>query len=89
MPRGYALRIPGVPAAADIAAAWARLAPAQRYVAQRNDGSHRARRGETLAGIAAASGVTLSRLLAVNGLAGPRELARGDMVRIPHAGIAR
>jgi membrane-bound lytic murein transglycosylase D len=83
VPRGYALRIPGVSPAADIAAAWARLPPAERYVVQRNDGSHRARRGETLASIAAASGVTLNRLLAANGLAGPRELARGEVVHIP------
>src|ERR1700722_1250002 len=41
VPRGYELRIPGSPPAADIAAAWARLAPAERFVAQRNDGSHR------------------------------------------------
>src|ERR1700722_13431019 len=81
VPRGYELRIPGSPPAADIAAAWARLAPAERFVAQRNDGTHRARRGETLAGIAAASGVTLNRLLAANGLSSARELARGELVR--------
>jgi membrane-bound lytic murein transglycosylase D len=83
VPRGYALRIPGSPPPADIAAAWARLAPAERFVAQRNDGAHRARRGETLAGIAAASGVSLSHLLAANGLSATRELARGEVVRIP------
>jgi membrane-bound lytic murein transglycosylase D len=83
VPRGYALRIPGSPPPADVSAAWARLAPAERFVAQRNDGSHRARRGETLASIAAASGVTLNRLLAANGLSNTRELARGETVRIP------
>jgi membrane-bound lytic murein transglycosylase D len=83
VPRGYELRIPGSPPAADINAAWARLAPAERFLAQRNDGAHRARRGETLAGIAAVSGVTLNRLLAANGLSAPRELARGETVRIP------
>ena len=83
VPRGYSLRIPGSPPPADIAAAWARLAPAERYVAQRNDGVHRARRGETLAGIAAASGVTLNHLLAANGLATSRELTRGEAVHIP------
>ena len=67
VPRGYALRLPGTPPQAEIAAAWERLPPAQRYVAQRNDGRHKIRRGETLAGIAAASGVSLSRLLAANG----------------------
>jgi membrane-bound lytic murein transglycosylase D len=83
VPRGYELRIPGTPPAADIAAAWARLPPAERFVAQRNDGAHRVRRGETLASIAAASGVTLNRLLAANGLNGTRELGRGETVRIP------
>jgi membrane-bound lytic murein transglycosylase D len=83
VPRGYELRIPGSPAPADIAAAWTRLAPADRFVAQRNDGAHRARRGETLAGIAAASGVALNRLLAANGLSATRELTRGELVRIP------
>jgi membrane-bound lytic murein transglycosylase D len=83
VPRGYALRVPGAPQAADIAAAWARLAPAERYVAQRNDGAHRMRRGESLAGIAAASGVTLNRLLVANGWSGTRTVERGDLVRIP------
>jgi membrane-bound lytic murein transglycosylase D len=83
VPRGYALRIPGAAPPADITAAWARLAPAERYVAQRNDGVHRARRGETLAGIAAASGVTLNHLLAANGWTTSRELTRSEAVHIP------
>ncbi len=83
VPRGYALRIPGSPPPADIAAAWARLPPAERFVAQRNDGAHRVRRGETLASIAAVSGVTLNRLLAANGFSGVRAIARGETVRIP------
>jgi membrane-bound lytic murein transglycosylase D len=83
VPRGYALRIPGSPPPADIAAAWARLAPAERFVAQRNDGAHRVRRGETLASIAAASGVTLGRLLAANGLSAAHALSRGETVRVP------
>jgi membrane-bound lytic murein transglycosylase D len=83
VPRGYAFRIPGSQQATDIAAAWARLQAADRYVVQRNDGAHRARRGETLAGIAAASGVSLNRLLAANGWATSRELTRGEAVRIP------
>src|SRR5882757_4833698 len=61
VPRGYALRVPGSPQPAEIAAAWAGLAPTTRYVVQRNDGPHRVRRGETLAGIAAASGVSLNQ----------------------------
>lgn len=52
-------------------------------MAQRNDGKHRVRRGETLASIAAANGVTLTRLLAANGLGSPHALARGETLRIP------
>ncbi len=83
VPRGYRLRLPGTVPRAEIAAAWERLPPAQRYLAQRNDGSHRIRRGETLAGIAAASGVALSRLLAANGWSEDHKVARGETLRIP------
>jgi len=83
VPRGYALRVPGTPPQSEIDAAWARLPLTQRYAVQRNDGKHRMRRGETLAGIAAASGVTMSRLLAANGWSGEQAVKRGDVVRIP------
>jgi membrane-bound lytic murein transglycosylase D len=83
VPRGYTLRLPGTQPASEIAAGWARLPPAQRYLAQRNDGSHRMRKGETLAGVAAASGMTLSRLLAANGWTSASAAVRGTMVRIP------
>jgi len=83
VPRGYALRLPGTPPQTEIAAAWGRLPPVQRYVAQRNDGRHKLRRGETLAGVAAASGVSLSRLLAANGWSATHTVARGDVVQIP------
>ena len=83
VPRGYALRLPGSQPESEIAAALARLPPSQRYVAQRNDGSHRVRRGETLAGIAAASGMSVTRLAGANGWNGTHAVARGDLVRIP------
>jgi membrane-bound lytic murein transglycosylase D len=83
VPRGYALRLPGTPPHVEIVAAWELLPPAQRYVAQRNDGSHTIRRRETLAGIAAVSGVSLSRLLAANGWSAAHEVNRGEVVHIP------
>ena len=83
VPRGYRLRVPGTPPATEIAAAFARLPASQRYLAQRNDGVHKMRRGETLAGVAAASGVSLSRLLAANGWSAGHEAARGQAVKIP------
>jgi membrane-bound lytic murein transglycosylase D len=83
VPRGYALRLPGTESEGEIAAALARVPSSQRYLAQRNDGAHRVRRGETLAGIAAGSGMSLSRLLAANGWSTTRAVARGEVVRIP------
>jgi membrane-bound lytic murein transglycosylase D len=83
VPRGYVLRLPGAPPQAEIADAWERLPPTQRYVAQRNDGSHRVRRGESLAGIAAASGMSMSRLLAANGWSSAPAIAKGEAIRIP------
>jgi membrane-bound lytic murein transglycosylase D len=83
VPRGYTLRLPGTPPQTEITAAWDRLPATVRYVAQRNDGSHRIRRNETLAGIATASGVSLSRLLAANGWTGGHAAVKGEAVRIP------
>jgi membrane-bound lytic murein transglycosylase D len=83
VPRGYNLRVPGAAPPSEIDAAWARLPPTQRYVVQRNDGAHRVRKGETLAGIAAASGVSVNQLLAANGWSAGKAVARGETVRIP------
>jgi membrane-bound lytic murein transglycosylase D len=83
VPRGYALRLPGSQSPGEVEAAWARVPMAQRYLAQRNDGAHKIRKGETLATIASASGVSLSRLLAANGWNAAHTPARGEVVRIP------
>jgi membrane-bound lytic murein transglycosylase D len=83
VPRGYALRLPGAQSEGEIAAALTRIPASQRYLAQRNDGAHRVRRGETLAGIAAASGMSLPRLATANGWTTGHAIARGEIVRIP------
>jgi membrane-bound lytic murein transglycosylase D len=83
VPRGYNLRLPGTPPQSEIDAGWARLPPAQRYLVQRNDGAHRIRKGESLAGIAAVSGVSVSQLLAANGWSPEKVVTRGETVRIP------
>ncbi len=83
VPRGYRLRLPGAQGPAELDAGWARLPLNQRYVAQRNDGTHKLRRGETLAGVAAASGISLSRLLAANGWSSASAAGRGTVVHIP------
>jgi membrane-bound lytic murein transglycosylase D len=83
VPRGYALRLPGQENEAAVAAALDALPLAQRYLSQRNDGSRRLRRGETLALVAERSGVSLPRLLAANGWSGAPTLERGQIVQIP------
>jgi membrane-bound lytic murein transglycosylase D len=83
VPRGYGLRLPGALSAAEISGAWDRLPPTQRFLAQRNDGVHRLRRGETLAGLAGASGVPLKSLLALNGWTADHVAAKGDAVKLP------
>jgi membrane-bound lytic murein transglycosylase D len=83
VPRGYGLRIPGEVSRDEILSAWNRIPAEKRYIAQRNDGVHKMRKGETLASVAAVSGVPLNRLLAYNGWNAPHEIARGESVRIP------
>ncbi|MEA2460035.1 MAG: hypothetical protein QOH90_212, partial [Actinomycetota bacterium] len=56
-------------------------------------GTHTVRRGETLSGIAAHYGVTVSRVAALNGLRDPNLIVAGEVLRIPggnrgHAGSA-
>lgn len=83
VPRGYKFRLPGAQPSSEILAGWARLPATLRYVAQRNDGGHKLRRGETLASVAAVSGISLTRLLAANGWSNANAVGRGAMVRIP------
>jgi membrane-bound lytic murein transglycosylase D len=83
VPRGYALRVPGTPTGTEVAVALARIPAGERYLSQRGDATHRLRRGETLAAIAAQSGVPLARLLAANGWTSTPALQRGQILRVP------
>src|SRR5258706_516693 len=85
VPRGYKLRLPGTPPESEIAAGWARVASNQRYLAQKNDGSHRLRRGETLAGVAAATGGGVARLLGGNSDTTNYEVAADNSVIVQAA----
>jgi len=83
VPRGYALRIPGTLSGAEIAAAWERVPPAQRYLAQRGDETYRVRREESLAAVAKRIGVPVGRLVALNEWARGPDLHRGQVLRLP------
>ncbi len=83
VPRGFSLRLPGSPSSAEIAAAWARLPPAQRYLAQRNDSTYKLRRAESVAVAAQKLGVALPRLLAANGWTQAPAAHAGQILRVP------
>ena len=83
VPRGYAMRLPGIVPATEITASWARLPPAQRFLAQRMDAKYKLRREETLRSLAAKLHVPLARLLASNGWSEAPALQRGQVLRIP------
>jgi membrane-bound lytic murein transglycosylase D len=83
VPRGYRLRLPGTLPAAEIAAGWARLPAAERYLAQRGDAKYRLRRDSSLAAAAAVLHVPASRLLAANGWSEAPALQRGQVIRLP------
>jgi peptidoglycan lytic transglycosylase D len=83
VPRGYSLRLPGSIATQEIAAAWSRLPPAERFLAQRADARYRLRRDETLQSVAANLHVTVSRLLANNGWSEAPVLKRGQVLHVP------
>ncbi|MCA1702249.1 MAG: LysM peptidoglycan-binding domain-containing protein [Actinobacteria bacterium] len=51
-------------------------------------GTHTVRRGETLSGIAARYGVTVGRVVALNGLKDPNLIVAGEILRIPGGGSA-
>jgi len=83
IPRGYALRIPGTLSPAEIAAAWDRVPPAERYLAQRGDETYRVRHEESLSAVAKRLGVPPARLVALNAWARGPELRRGQVLRLP------
>jgi membrane-bound lytic murein transglycosylase D len=83
VPRGFTLRLPGSIATPEIAAAWGRLPPAVRYLAQRGDTRYRVRRDETLQNVAGKLHVTVSRLMASNGWSEAPLLQRGQVVHVP------
>jgi membrane-bound lytic murein transglycosylase D len=83
VPRGYALRLPGTVGDKQIEAALLRVPATQRYLAQRNDGTYRARRGDTASSIAQRNGVAVDGLLAANGWERSVAIKRGQVVRLP------
>jgi membrane-bound lytic murein transglycosylase D len=83
-PRSYQLKLPKG-RAETFARNWPSLEPTSRL----QFASHRAQRGDSLAAIAAAYGVTPAAVLKMNGLRPGRRLRVGTEVIIPLSGVAR
>jgi membrane-bound lytic murein transglycosylase D len=84
IPRGYRLRLP-----ADTAEKWtsemlaSRLPSNELYAGQVVARTHRVRRGETLAAIAARHGMTAARLAEMNGISPSAQLRAGRRLNLP------
>jgi membrane-bound lytic murein transglycosylase D len=83
VPRGFDLRLPDNGMPFDANAVLARVPSEQRYAVQRSDPTHRVRRGETLASIAAAHGTSPDALARLNLLAAGAPVQRGQLLRLP------
>jgi len=86
VPRGFVLRLPdSAAAAADPATRFAALATNEQLEAQKVDRLYRVRGGDTLSGIAAAHGTTVSTLMQLNGIGRANQLRKGQLLHLPGA----
>jgi membrane-bound lytic murein transglycosylase D len=86
VPKGFVLRLPASnPAAADPGARFAALAAGERLEGQKVDRLYRVRSGDTLSGIAAAHGTTVSTLMQLNGIGRANQIRRGQLLHLPGA----
>lgn len=86
VPKGFLLKLPeSLPAATDPAAGFTALAANERLEAQKVDRLYRVRSGDTLSGIAAAHGTTVSTLMNLNGMSRANRLRRGQLLHLPGA----
>jgi membrane-bound lytic murein transglycosylase D len=86
VPKGFVLKLPeSNPAAADPAARFAALNESERRDGQKVDRLYRVRSGDTLSGIAAAHGTTVSTLMQLNGIGRANQVRRGQLLHLPGA----
>lgn len=88
VPRDTELRIPAAltdKSAADIVAA---IPASQRFLRQTPDQFHKVRRGEALSVIARRYNVSVSELVALNGLRSRHKIRIGQTLRLPFAGVS-
>ncbi|MEJ2603097.1 MAG: transglycosylase SLT domain-containing protein [Gammaproteobacteria bacterium] len=83
IPRGFTLRLPAGALRSEPTAVLAALGPDSVFERQRPDVMHRVVRGDTLSGIASYYEVSVSDLVALNGLASRHRIRAGQVLRLP------
>ncbi|MEE8581488.1 MAG: LysM peptidoglycan-binding domain-containing protein [Myxococcota bacterium] len=89
IPRAYAIHIPREQLARPISQLVDEIPKAQRFAAQQRDTFHFVRRGETLSKIASRYRVSMSELVAINGLRSRHRIRAGQRLRLPDNGGSR
>ncbi len=89
VPRGFMLRLPeSLLAGSDPAVRFATLQAGELLGGQKADRLYRVRGGDTLSGIAAAHGTSVSTLMRLNDIKRANQLRRGQLLNLPGSGPA-
>ncbi len=88
VPRNAELRIPAALTGKDAQAIAAAIPASQRFLRQTPDQFHKVRQGEALSVIARRYNVSVSELVALNGLQSRHKIRIGQTLRLPFAGVS-
>ena len=86
IPRRFSLRVPQSELARPVMAAIESIPKAERHVAQTRDLDYRVRRGDSLSTIARRFKVSVSELVAINGLRSRHKIRVGQKIKLPDGG---
>ena len=88
VPRGYRMVLPAE-VGDEFAARYAAIPDGMKYAYRPHGKQHRVRRGQTLSVIAKRYGTSVKALMRLNGLANPRRVRAGQLLKIPGQFVAR
>jgi len=88
VPRGFTLRLPDRSSDRSPTQIMATIAGDQRFDAQTPDLKHKVERGDSLSGIAARYGTSVSELVAINNLRSRHRIRVGQTLNLPYRGRA-
>ena len=88
VPRGYRIALPAE-VGDDFAARYAAIPDGMKYAYRPHGKQHRVRRGQALSVIAERYGTSVKALMRLNGLANPRRVRAGQLLKIPGRFVAK